>query len=432
MTYSDHLRRDLPAIGPGGGPLAWTRGEEPFAAALAAMGAPPDTPIPFLDRLPPGLPLAAALRPPAGAEGPALRRGGKAPLRLLQAAPLVAETPETLLDDEVTPVGHVFVRNNGREPPPCPDPSAWTLRLDGAVSRPLELTVAELERRFRPVTLRLQLECGGNGRSGFVPATHGNPWGNGAVSQCEWTGYRLRDLIRAAEPRADARFTGHFGADADPATGRQAISRGMPLAKALEPHTLLAVRMNGQPLPPVHGHPLRLVVPGWPGSLSQKWLTRITLRPDPHDGPGMGGTAYRVPVRPIEPGSAPDGHDFVELTSMPVRAVLTNLPHGARLPAGLRRLELRGHAWAGDEAVRAVAVSVDFGATWQEMAVASPINRYAWQRWAGAVTLPGAGYVEVWTRATDTSGRTQPLRAENWNPQGYGGNAIIRTAILLG
>ena len=206
----------------------------------------------------------------------------------------------------------------------------------------------------------------------------------------------------------------------------------MPIAKAMDEHTIIATRLNGQAIPLINGYPLRLIVPGWPGSLSQKWLTRVTLLAEPHKGQGMGGTSYRVPVRPIVPGSTNDGSSFVDLASMPVRAILTSHAHGTRLPAGTRQMDLRGHAWAGDETVRAVHVSSDFGASWQPAEVAAPPNRYSWQRWTAPMELPSDGYFEVWSRATDSKGRMQPHAAPNWNPQGYGANAISRVAVLVG
>ena len=401
--------------------------------ALAAMGAALGATIPFAARMPTGL-LPAALAQSTGSPT-VLRLDGKAPLILLGERPLVAETPEAMLDDDVTPVDKFFVRNNGGIPERhAGDPRTWRLKIDGEVNTPLDLTLGELESRFEVVTLRLQMECGGNGRAAFNPETRGNQWGNGAISNGEWTGVRLRDVIRAAGPKDTARFTGHFGADPHLSgdTARQAISRGMPIAKAMEDTTLIALRLNGAAIPTIHGYPVRLVTPGWPGSLSQKWLNRITLRATPHDGPGMGGTSYRLPVRPIVPGSNNNGADFADMTSMPVRGLLTNIAHGTRMPAGTRQLDLRGQAWAGDNTVRAVHVSTDFGATWTEMGVNAPPNRHAWQRWQGSVELPSDGYFELWTRATDSEGRMQPHAAANWNPQGYGANAMARTAILVG
>jgi DMSO/TMAO reductase YedYZ molybdopterin-dependent catalytic subunit len=400
------------------------------------MGATLGAAIPFAGRMPEGT-MPALFARPAAAQGAApqvLRMDGKGPLILQGERPLNAETPEHLLDEPVTSYANFFIRNNGGVPDPVADPRAWKIRIDGEVNTPLDLTLGELESRFPMVTRQLQMECGGNGRALFAPQTRGNQWGNGAISNGEWTGVRLRDVLQAAGLKDSARFTGHFGADphlsGDP--NRAAISRGMRIEKARDEDTLIVFRMNGQPIPQVHGAPVRLLVPGWPGSLSQKWLTRVTLLAQPHRGQGMGGTSYRVPVRPIVPGSNNNGADFTDMESMPVRAILSSHAHGARLPAGTRSLDLRGAAWAGDLTVRAVHASVDFGATWTEMQVAAPANRHAWQRWTGRVALPSDGYYEIWYRATDSEGRMQPHQAANWNPQGYGANPISRAAVLVG
>ncbi|NKC34232.1 sulfite oxidase [Falsiroseomonas selenitidurans] len=416
--------------------LAFGRRGALKGAALAAMGGAVGAAIPFGGSMPQGT-LPALFSRPAAAQsgGPALLDlPGKGPLILQGERPLNAETPETLLDEPVTSARNMFIRNNGGVPDAAADPRAWKLVVEGEVNQRLELTVGELEARFPVITRQLQLECGGNGRAFYQPQARGNQWGNGAISNGEWTGVRLRDVLNAAGLKSSAVATGHYGADPHLSNepGRPAIARGMRIAKAMEEDTLLAFRLNGAAIPQLHGAPLRLVTPGWPGSLSQKWLTRIWVRDKPHDGPGMGGTSYRVPVRPIVPGSSNNGRDFADLESMPVRAILSSHAHGARLPAGTRALDLRGAAWAGDLTVRAVHVSVDFGASWTAMQVADPANRHAWQRWTGRVALPSDGYYEVWYRATDSEGRMQPHAPPNWNPQGYGGNPISRAAILVG
>lgn len=413
--------------------LVWGRRGALKGAALAAMGAALGAGIPFAARMPEGL-LPAALA--QGGQGPqTLRMDGKAPLIIQGERPLVAETPEHMLDDAVTPIDKFFIRNNGQIPEPFTgDPRGWRLKVDGEVNTPLELTVGELEQRFPVVTRQLQMECGGNGRGFFQPATRGNQWGNGAISNAEWTGVRLRDVLQAAGVKPSAVSVCGFGTDPhlSGATDRQAINRGYRVAKAMDEDTLIVFRINGQPIPLIHGAPLRVIVPGWPGSFSQKWLNRIWVRDRPHDGAGMGGTSYRVPARPIVPGSNNSGADFVELESMPVRSILSSHAHGTRLPAGTRALDLRGAAWAGDLTVRAVDVSTDFGASWTAMQVAAPANRHAWQRWTGRVSLPTDGYYEIWYRATDSEGRMQPFAAANWNPQGYGANPISRVAVLVG
>jgi DMSO/TMAO reductase YedYZ molybdopterin-dependent catalytic subunit len=419
--------------------LVWGRRGALKGTALAAMGAAVGGAIPFAGHMPEGTLPALFARPAAaqsGSGGPQMMRlEGKVEMILQGERPLVLETPEHELDDAVTPYRRFFVRNNGQIPQPVQgDVNAWRLAIEGEVNTPLALTLGELKSRFPNVTRQLQMECGGNGRAFFQPQTRGNQWGNGAIANAEYTGVRLRDVLQAAGIKPSARFTGHYGADPhlSGATDRAAISRGMRIEKAMDEDTLIVWAMNGEPLPHIHGGPVRLLVPGWPGSLSQKWLTRILLRADMHDGQGMGGTSYRIPARPIVPGSSNNGRDFVEMESMPVRSILSSHAHGSRLPAGTRALDLRGAAWAGDLTVRAVHVSVDFGATWQEMQLAAPANRHAWQRWQGRVTLPSDGYYEVWYRATDSQGRMQPHAPANWNPQGYGANPISRVAVLVG
>jgi sulfite oxidase len=359
---------------------------------------------------------------------------GKEDLSLLGETPLVAETPEELLDDETTPISRFFVRNNGLLPQPADDAESWAFTIDGEVERPLRLTLAELKSRFPHKTFRMVLECGGNGRSFFEPEAEGNPWTHGGVGCAEWTGVSLGDVLREAGLKETALFTGHFGADPDKhgSHSRQAMSRGVPIAKALQEHTLLVWAMNDEPLPFIHGGPLRLVVPGWPGSLSQKWLTRIWIRDREHDGPGMTGLSYRLPIRPLPPGSNGQGIETRILESMPVRSIVTAPADGRRYPEGTRSIEVRGAAWAGDDDVARVDVTFDGGATWTEAATTLPRNRYDWVRWQASLTLPGNGYYEIVARATDSQGRAQPFRAANWNPNGYGCNVMHRVAVTVG
>jgi DMSO/TMAO reductase YedYZ molybdopterin-dependent catalytic subunit len=363
-----------------------------------------------------------------------LRLPGKDRLTVLGEKPLVAETPEELLDDETTPVDRFFVRNNGLLPEPPTDPESWTFTIDGEVETPLSLSLADLKARFAQKTYRMVLECGGNGRSFFEPQAEGNPWTHGGAGCAEWTGVSLADVLRAAGLKETARHTAHFGADPDKTGSRdvQAMSRGMPIAKALEEHTLLAWAMNGEALPFLHGGPLRLVVPGWPGSLSQKWLTRIRIRDREHDGPGMTGISYRVPVKPIAPGAKVERPETRVLESMPVRSIVSSPADESRLAAGTRESEVRGAAWAGDDGVARVDVTIDGGATWMPTKLAPPRNRYDWVRWSVRVSLPGDGYYEIFSRATDTQGRAQPFRAAGWNPNGYGCNVMHKVAVTVG
>lgn len=364
-----------------------------------------------------------------GARDPAL--AGKDPrVFVIGERPLVAETRPDALDDDTTPTEKFFVRNNGKVVSPTDDPERWTLSIDGEVNNALALTLGEIREKFAPVTQRMMLECGGNGRAYFSPETEGVPWHHGGAGCAEWTGVRLRDVLAAAGVRETARYTGHFGSD--PALDAQhpspPISRGIPIAKAMDENTLLVFAMNGKDLLPVHGFPLRLIVPGWTGSVSHKWLTRILIRKDRHDGTLMDPWHYRVPATPMHYGDKFDPTKFVDLESMPVRSIITSPGDGAHVSVAFT---LRGAAWAGDQSVRQVEISTDKGASWQKAELSKPKNPYDWTRFTARVTLaPGAH--ELWSRATDSEGNMQPEEAKGWNPQGYCANPVHKIKVTAG
>lgn len=397
------------------------------AAGLGTLAA--TVGVPFARYFPEGMRPVGMARAQTEIDGYSFKDG----LTLLNDRPVNAETPAHLLDDRITPANRLFVRNNGRIPNHALDGDAtgWTLTVDGEVDTPLELTLDALASDFEVVTRQLVLECGGNGRAFFVPGASGNQWTTGAVGCPEWTGVRLRDVLNAAGVRDSAVYTGHHGNDphlsGDPE--KDAISRGIPIAKALEEDALIAWAMNGEPLPAIHGFPLRLVVPGYPGSASQKWLTRIQVRDQVHDGTKMGGYSYRLPAYPVAPGTEVPEEDMVVMESMPVKSLITS-PASRTQHDGLT-LDVRGHAWADGE-VAAVHVSHDFGQTWAEAALEAPVNPYAWQHFSATIELPQNGYYEIWSRATDMAGRVQPVTTPGWNPRGYGNNMVHRIAVLAG
>ena len=342
-----------------------------------------------------------------------------------------AAAPAPVADD-TTPTDKLFVRNNGQTPEENKEPDKWKFVVDGEVNNKLELTLGELKAKYKPVTRRLVLECGGNGRSFFTPQARGNQWTNGGAGCSEWTGVRLADVLKAAGVKSSAVFSGHYGADPHLSGTGVTLSRGVPIKKLMDENNLIVWQLNGQPLPNIHGGPVRLMIPGWPGSVSAKWLNRIWIRDKIHDGPGMGATSYRVAIKPMVPGDKPDEKNFRDLESMPIRSIITIPANGTKLPAGTKEVKLRGAAWAGDLTVRQVDVSTDFGATWTSAKVEKPKNKYDWQRWTATVKLPSDGYFEIWTRGTDAKGTMQPHIAGNWNPQGYGGNPMHRVAVLVG
>jgi len=391
-------------------------------AGLASMGAVLGTAIPFSANMPSGL-IPAAL---AESVDDFRIESKHADMIVHNDRPVNVEAAAHLLDDDITPADKHFIRNNGTMPEPM-SKADWRLKIDGEVEDELELSYDQLKNEFETVTLRLQLECGGNGRAGFNPLPRGNPWTIGAIGCAEWTGVRLRDVLRRAGLKQSAVYTGHYSYDehlsGDP--DRPAISRGGPIDKMMDPHTIIALQMNGEDIPIEHGFPARIVAPGWAGSVSQKWVTRIWLRDKEHDGPGMTGLSYRMPRHPVDPGAEVPHEDMMVMTSMVVKSAITNPVAGTEVQAG-RPFEVRGQAWAGDDHVTAMEVSIDYGATWQPAELEAPHNRFAWQRWRANITPPQVGYYEVWARATDNLGRSQPMVVPGWNPRGYLNNACHR------
>jgi DMSO/TMAO reductase YedYZ molybdopterin-dependent catalytic subunit len=415
--------------------LLWGRESHPVSrrgflrgAGYASMTLAVGAAIPFAKHMPAGLIPAALAQTDTPFELP-----GKEGLVVLNDRPVNAETPPWLLDDEITPATRLFVRNNGIPPAGEIDPDAWALEIGGeSCVNPQTFTVGELKRRFAHHTYRLVLECGGNGRSEFIPPSAGNQWTTGAVGCPEWTGVRLRDVLEACGIADDAVYVGYYGADTHLSGNpdKHPISRGVPMGKALEDETLLAFAMNGAPIPDLHGHPLRLVCGGWPASTCGKWVNRIVVRDRVHDGAKMGGSSYRVPCEPVAPGTDVPGEDLCIIESMPVKSLITAPKSGLVHPLE-EPFRLRGHAWAGDRAVRSVHLSRDFGATWASAQLRAPANRLAWQRWTGELTFPTRGYYEVWARAEDEAGVSQPMVMPAWNPKGYLNNACHRIAVQV-
>jgi DMSO/TMAO reductase YedYZ molybdopterin-dependent catalytic subunit len=414
----------------------WGRRSDPVSrrgflkgSGLAAMTAALGASIPFARYMPGGLIPAALAETDA-----AFELAGKSGLVVLNDRPVNIETPAHLLDDAVTPIDRLFVRNNGIPPDVAGlAPDGWEVEFAGeSCVRPGKLTLADLKSRFRHHTLQLQIECGGNGRSEFYPPASGNQWTTGAIGCPEWTGVRLADVLEYVGVRDDAVYVAYEGADlhlsGDPT--KRPISRGVPLAKALEKESLLAWAINGEPLPLMHGQPLRLVCSGWPASVSGKWVNRILIRDRVHDGEKMTGKSYRVPCEPVAPGSDVPDENMCIMESMPVRSLIT-YPRSGETQALGYDLELRGQAWAGDLRVRSLYTSIDFGATWQKAKLERPANRLAWQRFAQTIRFPQRGYYEVWARAEDSEGRSQPMVLPGWNPRGYRNNACHRVALSV-
>ncbi|WP_246144006.1 sulfite oxidase [Neolewinella aurantiaca] len=388
-------------------------------ASLTTLGLALGTKVVFADNLPDGMSLIGL--------------PGKDPgMVILNDRPPNAETPAHMLDDALTPNDRFFVRCNGL-PPENANPATWTLTIGGeAVRNEKTYTLQELKTRFPVVSYDLTLECGGNGRSEFNPPAKGNQWSTGAVSCARWTGVRLKDVLNDAGLTSAAVYVGYYGKDThlsgDP--DKVVISRGVPIRKALEEESLIAWEMNGAPLPMLNGYPLRLVFGGFPASCSGKWLDKIVVRDRVHDGPKMTGQSYRVPCKPVPPGRVVPDDEMCIIEEMPVKSLITFPKTGATIAAG-KTLPIRGKAWTAAAAITKMEFSIDFGASWQACKLENAANRYAWQLFSARVDFPQSGYYEVWARATDAGGNSQPMLLPGWNPRGYLNNACHRIAVKV-
>ncbi len=355
----------------------------------------------------------------------------KPSLEILPTPELNAEAPAHLLDDDITPVTRLFARNTGAMPAiSAAEAAAWTLTVDGCVAVRRTWTLAELASEFEPVTQIAVMECAGNGRAFFKEWTGPVLWRHGAVGCVQWSGMRLGDVLRKCGLKPEAVYTGHHSPDRYLDNSGPAISRGLPIEKALAAETLLVTAINGEPLPPLHGGPLRVVAPGYPGSAYQKWLTRIEVRDREHDGERMQDTHYRLPRGPVRPGEQLDLAQFEVITDMPVRSLITAPRDGFGAPAG-RPLTIRGHAWSGHVPLGNVEVSIDGGRTWRPATLGPLPDRFAWRRFELSVSaLPGD--VEIVARARDITGRAQPLDSVPWNPRGYCNNLCHRVRGRIG
>jgi DMSO/TMAO reductase YedYZ molybdopterin-dependent catalytic subunit len=236
----------------------------------------------------------------------------------------------------------------------------------------------------------------------------------------------MLDVLKLAGADLQAAFVTVNGADVGVAKTPDFI-RSLGMRKAIHPATLLALQMNGEPLPDLHGFPLRLIVPGWDGTSWVKWVTSLTVANEPDQGFFM-NPAYRFPKHPGAPGAPVDRADLEVIEGMPVKSYIAGPADGDKLSMGAT--VLRGMAWAGEEHVTKVEVSTDGGSTWREAKLSPQNLPFTWRLWTAEWKPMRAGYYTVLSRATDSAGRVQPFVAA-WNPSGYLFNAVDRIGVVV-
>jgi DMSO/TMAO reductase YedYZ molybdopterin-dependent catalytic subunit len=386
------------------------------AAALGGLGLPRDS---YAQAKPPA--------DPPGTVSNATVMAEKDPaMQIHSERPLTASVPAEQHNYRVTPNERMFIRNNLLTPDL--DAAKHRLTVRGLVDNELTFSLDELRKSFAAVTTQAMVECAGSGRSAFTPRASGTPWlPTGGMGCPTWTGVRLRDVLRAAGVKSNAVHVSGQGGDFGVVATAAPVIRSIPMTKAMEEHTLIAWGMNDGPLPKVHGYPLRLVVPGWVGSASIKWLHTLTVLDAPFKGTYMDGS-YRMPRYPVRPGEKMPT-DSVSTEAWPVKSMITHPAPNAVFKVG-RAVLIEGRAWVGEGAIERVDVSFNEGVTWQRAAINSGGDKYAWRIFSFEYHPRSPGYVTVLARATDDKGNTQPI-VPLWNPLGYFWNGIHRVGFMV-
>ncbi len=343
------------------------------------------------------------------------------PPQPIRREPFNAELHPAELPRPLTPNEAWFVRSNFSVP--RLEAATHGIEVGGAVARPFRVEVAEIEA-MEQRTLEVTTECAGNGRMGMQPAVVGEPWGVLAVSTARWTGVPLVRLLERAgveEGAVEVRFDAADGGRKEDAPEPFGFARSLPLDKALHPDTLLALQMNGAPLPPEHGAPVRLVVPGWYGMASVKWLAGIQVLTEPFRG------FFQHDRYVYDPGG---GAPPEPVTRMRVRSLIHTPAPGAVVPPG--KVEVRGWAWSGYGAISRVEVAVGGGEAWKDAFVASrPEAPWAWVGFSCTVEVRQIGRHLLRSRAHDEAGNAQPHRPP-WNRLGYGQNGVRLVSFEVG
>ena len=342
--------------------------------------------------------------------------------------------PPQALQENIVPNDLFYVRNHWREVPKI-DTDTFRLVVDGEVENPLSLSYQDLLDMPKK-TFQVTFECCGNSpvpdywaRSTRTSSVMEQIKGHGIMGNAEWAGVSLADVLARAGVKPSAVEVMFEGADHGPdeTVGdppEVTYERSLPLAKATHADTLLAYEMNGEPLPPPHGYPLRLLVPGWYGMTSIKWLVGIHVLD--HEFKGFYMTERYMTV------NGPDADSYYTyLTRMKVKSIITNPLPGEVVPAG--GYQLAGAAWSGEDQVAGVEISVDGGASWSPVDVLHPRSGYSWYRWEHYWKPPGPGSYTLMSRATNDKGETQPMEFPNkWDGRGYGNNMVFPFEVEVG
>ena len=362
---------------------------------------------------------------PAGSSGGDLLAAlpGKKPLIQRAFRPPNFETPLADLASLYTGNAVFFVRYHLPVIPRV-DTTGWRLQIGGpSAQRSLALSLPELKDSFPHVSLAAVNQCSGNRRGLFSPRVPGVQWRNGAMGNALWTGVRLRDVLQKAGVAADALEVVFNGADTPVLPATPDFVKSLPIDRALDENTLIALEMNGQPLPHWNGAPARLVVPGWTGTYWVKHLTDIRIQPTAFDGFWM-KSAYRIPTGafPTARFVSQETPEATPITEMLVNSLIVSPAPAARLRRG-EPAQLAGKAWDAGSGIALVEVSVDGRQSWREATLGRDLGRFAWREFRLPLDTSKGGPLEVAVRARSRNGATQP-EALTFNAAGYHDNRV--------
>jgi DMSO/TMAO reductase YedYZ molybdopterin-dependent catalytic subunit len=338
----------------------------------------------------------------------------------LTSRPANYESARDTFTTRITPLDRFYLRNHFDAPAgdPATWATSWKLHVQGAVAKAQSFTLADLQA-MKQTTVEAVLQCAGNGRGLFTPHVPGVQWRYGAMGNAEWTGVKLADVLGVLGVDKTAQYIAMQGMEMPTLETTPPFVRGIPLAKALHPDTIIALQMNGKPLSPLHGYPARLIVPGWVADDWIKWLSLIEVRAD-EPGGFWYETAYRFPVTPGKPGEAVPPDQMKPMTKLVVKSLIGSIADGDVVKPG--KIALVGVAFSGEATIKKVDVTLDGGSTWHAAKLDGKDSKYGFRVFTYTWDAKAGSY-KVGSRATDSAGAVQPTTPV-WNPSGYLYNAI--------
>jgi DMSO/TMAO reductase YedYZ molybdopterin-dependent catalytic subunit len=355
---------------------------------------------------------------------------GKQPLIKLSYRPPNYETPLAHFNSLITPNDAFFVRYHLANIPEI-DVRSWRLRVGGAgAATPIELSLADL-RRMEQVEVTAVLQCSGNRRGLFNPHVPGVQWGNGAMGNARWKGVRLKDVLAKAGARKDTVEVVLDGADGPVLDKTPDFVKSLPIWKALDDSVLIAIEMNGEPLPAWNGFPARIVVPGWTGTYWMKHLTGLDLVEKPFDGFWM-KSSYRIPKGKfalVDRFLSQEAETTTPITEMLVNSLITNLAPGQKV-AARQALSVNGLAWDAGYGIQSVEVSLDGGASWSLATLGEDRGRFSFRPWSFKAVPAKPGAMTILAKATNRLGASQPTELIQ-NPAGYHHNLVARVPVTV-